>query len=217
MSTAATLDAYWAHRMADVHTALGGVVESYDASAQTARVRPLSRRIILAQDEEGEDEFEELPVLEEVRVLHPGGASWAIHAPISAGDGVLVVVLEQDIAAWLRSGSPGAPDDYRRFSLAHCVALPGLRRQAITGASSDNLTIHAGANAVVTLSPSRLEVHGSTSQVALAAKIDNAFNALANAVVGPQGGGAALQTALRGVWPPGGSTTCASSKLYTGG
>lgn len=58
----------------------------------------------------------------------------------------------------------------------------------------------------------RLGSKDATKLIALAEKIDGAFNALVNAAPVPNDGGAAIQAAVRAQWAPG--DTCAATNVY---
>lgn len=108
-----------------VHTAIPGIVVSYNPATQTANVRPAIKRLVPTAAE-GEFTAEALPVIPAVPVLWPrAGASW--FAPVlEAGDGVLLIMCETDPNTYLRTGEVSEPGDVRRHSLAHAVAIPGL-------------------------------------------------------------------------------------------
>lgn len=112
-------------RLSAVHTALPGIVVSYDPATQTADVRPAVKRLVPTA-EEGEYAAETLPVVPSVPVLWPrAGLSW--FAPeLHPGDGVLLVFCESDPTIYLRSGEVSEPADVRRHSMAHAVAIPGF-------------------------------------------------------------------------------------------
>lgn len=107
------------------HT-MPGVVQSYNASTQRALVKPalpIARGDI---DGDGELDFDALPVIE-VPVVWLRVAGWALHMPIAAGDGVLLIICARSLDTWIESGElDQAPADLRIAALQDAVAIPGL-------------------------------------------------------------------------------------------
>jgi hypothetical protein len=101
-----------------IHTALPAIVRAYDSTTQTAQVQLAVQ--LLGQN---------VPPLHDVPVCWPGGAQGFIHAPLAAGDSVLVIFTENDFSGWYDTGSVSAPRVLARHGL-HAVAIPGLRRAA---------------------------------------------------------------------------------------
>lgn len=108
----------------ELHTAMPGRVESYDAESQTADVKPMIRRAIPRAD--GTIARDEMPVIRAVPVCHPRWGDFFVHAPLAAGDFVMLVVCERDLAQWRQTGALSDPLDTRAHHLAHAVAIPGL-------------------------------------------------------------------------------------------
>lgn len=121
-------------RQRQLHTALPGVVDSYDAATQTATV---SLQVQLETPEGGA--FEAVPALADVPVVWPGGAVGYFHGDLSAGDPVLCIFSESDFGGWFATGSVLPPDFQRRHGL-YGVAVPGLRREPLP-VTSGHVTI----------------------------------------------------------------------------
>jgi len=205
-------------RLLDLHVALPCRVESYDATAQTVEVMPLVRRAI--EDDIGETQHEDLPKLPNVPVLFPRSAAFSATWPLAPGDTVLVVFCSSAIGNWRESGDLADPGDLRRHDLSHAIAIPGI--------APDGDTIPTSSTAaVLEVNPPATHVEvGSTSAtfVALAALVeslvDDLADAILNAAVTPNDGGAGLQTAAKatltglgwtGTTPP--TDTTAATKL----
>ncbi len=100
---------------ASVHCALPGTVESFDASSQTACVRPaLKQKGIL------------LPVIPDVPVFFPGSRDSAVTWPVTAGDECLLVFADADIDRWFE-GEDEDPVSGRMHSLSDAFAFVGFR------------------------------------------------------------------------------------------
>lgn len=178
----------------DVHTALPGRVRSYDASAQTADVVLGARRVVPAADEDvDEDTSEEYPILVAVPVVWPHGGGYRLHAPLAAGDGVLVVFPESSIDRWLDSGDAGDPAVTTRHGLDGAIAIPGLgfRGGRISSAPTDGLVIGKDGGPDVKITSSEVQAGGSLALAeaddvkAHLAAISAALNTIAGLLVPP--------------------------------
>lgn len=160
----------------DLHTALPGIVRSYDASSQTAEVELALTRPLPAEDEnDEEDTFETLPVLPSVPVAWPRGGGFYFHCPLTDGDSVLVVFCESDTNAWRNSGGVSDPSVTLRHTLSGPVAIPGLypRNDTLADADGSNATFGSDGGLKVTVTSSALEVDGNSDAAALASKVDD--------------------------------------------
>ncbi len=105
-----------------MHTAMPGIVRSYDPDAQTVEVVPALLRKYVS-----EDKAISLPVLTDIPVCFPSmGSSWVLF-PINPGDTVMLIFSERSLDKWhFGSGQidPGLP---HRFALKDAIAVPGLR------------------------------------------------------------------------------------------
>lgn len=139
-STAETLRQILEANALEIHTALPGVVRSYNSADQTAEIRlGLLRVLPSTQEEDAEDETEELPILQSVPVAWPRGGGLFLHWPLEEGDSVLVCFCEVDTNAWRSSGGVADPGLPTRHGLSGAVAVPGLypRSAVIESASGD--------------------------------------------------------------------------------
>lgn len=125
-------------RMADVHVAIPGRVETYDAALQKASVQPLVMRA--HEGEDGGRVAQKLPVIPEVPVLFPGGGGFSVTFPVQRGDVVLLVFSEASLDKFLVRDGIVDPQDDRRHNISDAIAIPGLRnfkspRSGVSGTS----------------------------------------------------------------------------------
>ena len=110
------------YNMTNVHTAFPGSVESYDPATRRADIQPYLKRKM------PDGAFLNFPIIPDVPVLFFGTKNCTIHAPLEAGDEVLMIVCERSTDKWRDSGGKEIEDaDPRRFNLADCFAIPGLQ------------------------------------------------------------------------------------------
>jgi hypothetical protein len=167
-STAETLRRVLESTLQDVHTALPGVVRSYDAGTQTAEIELGVQRVRAAEDEDVEEDAPEaLPILQGVPVLWPRGGGYFLHWPLTAGDSVGVVFSESDMNAWRESGGVVDPGVGTRHGLSGALALPGLFPRGSTIGSADGTDGRAGKDGgpYIGFKTSTIEVGGATSLV----------------------------------------------------
>jgi hypothetical protein len=206
-------------RLTDLHVALPGKVELWDNDSLKVSVRPMIKRAI--ETVSGGSKVEELPVIQNVRVVYPGGGGFAVAYPLSVGDTGVLLFCERNIAEWGRTGENSNPRDRRLHGLAGAVFLPGLRTDgdAITVAT-DGLTLGAADGSfAIKIKSDVAEIGGSSDAAALASKTNEQINDLKTAISGwspvANDGGAALKVALA-TWF-GVSASVGSSKLKLGG
>ena len=122
-------------RLASVHTAMPGVIETYDADTQRAVVDPSPRVLI-----DGGDPVERPPLVN-VPVIFPGGGGVTLALSMQPGDPVLLIVSERGIGPWKEMSTPGdyTPPRSRFFSLADAFALPISGKIAPTDAAKGGI------------------------------------------------------------------------------
>lgn len=115
----------------EMHCALPAIVESYDKAAQTVTVKPALRERLSGGT------YVELPLLSDIPVFFPGGASSGITFPVQKGDECLVIFADRCIDAWFQYGGIQNPVSLRRHDLSDGFAFVGFRSQnnALTGIS----------------------------------------------------------------------------------
>jgi len=147
-------------RLRDVHVALPGRIESYDASEQKADVKPMVGELLPTRA--GREIEESLPVIPNVPLVFPRGGGFYLTLPMRPGDFVLLVVNERSIDTWISGdGDEKSPDDFRTHNLSDAVALAGLYplRAALDEVSvGDNLVIGREGGSSIHLRPDD-EIH----------------------------------------------------------
>lgn len=104
-----------------VHTGMPGIVKSFDAGTQTAKVQPAIKRIWV------DDGAVALPECVDVPVFFPGGGGFVLTFPVTAGDGCLLVFAERAIDYWWEKGGVQEPSEVRMHDLSDAFAFVGMR------------------------------------------------------------------------------------------
>ena len=111
----------------DIHTALPGIIQSFDPARMTCSVQPAIRGAIRQPD--GRVQAVDLPLLVDCPVVFPGGGGYELTFPLAAGDDCLIIFAERCIDAWWQSGGVQAAAEYRMHDLSDGFVLAGVRSQ----------------------------------------------------------------------------------------
>ena len=104
----------------DVHTALPGVIVSYDYTKQKAEIQPSLKKSYL------DGTTLDLPILSNVPVIFPRAGGASLTFPVVQGDTCLLLFIERSTDLWKSVGGNVAPNDPRKFDLSDAVAIMGL-------------------------------------------------------------------------------------------
>ena len=135
----------------DVHTALPGVIESFDAGEQLAKVRPAIKRVFKTSDGEAVTTTpQELPLLINVPVIFPAGNGWHLTFPVTKGDECLIIFCERSIEGWRNDGGVVEPSAKRFHALNDAVAIMGLhsKPQKISDYSESAIELRTTGNKI---------------------------------------------------------------------
>lgn len=166
------LESVMTDRLADVHTAMPGSVESFDPVRQTANVKLLLKRRVTRENGEVEDVSTGVAV--NVPVVFPGAGGFRLVFPLNAGDGVLVVFAESSIDQWQSLGGE-QPGGVRRFHLADAIALPGLRHDVWAGLPASGMSIGSDSGPGIVLSPTDVQLGAREGSPATEAAIHGTY------------------------------------------
>ena len=212
------------NRLLDVHTSLPGAIQTYDPVSQTATIELQIQRP-LEGDVEGEFELEDLPVLQNVRVVFPRTKKFMLTFPIEPGDTGDVFFAETPIGQWRAVDGVAVPESVGRFDLSGAKFYPGLSKDSenISDVIATEMVIGeiGGIQARVNSTAFEVVTGGAgpaADFVAMSAKVDLLWTTLYNLFVtgwtpAANDGGAALKTAFVAAFPPPGPSSVASSNL----
>lgn len=116
--------------LVELHTAIPGKVQTFNAASQVADIVPQFKRVIREAD--GTRAPETLPVIPSVPVLFPRAGAFFFSFPIVSGTTGLIILAEYSIDRWRQGGEQADPGDTRRHGLSGAVFLPGLSVAADT-------------------------------------------------------------------------------------
>jgi hypothetical protein len=144
-------------------TALPGIVQKFDAAANTVDVQPTINGVVTNPD--GSTSSLQMPVLLDCPVAWQGGGDCTLTFPIKQGDECLVVFASRCINGWWAQGGVQDPPKLRMHNLSDGFALVGLKSKPSTFAidtSSVQLRSDDG-QAYVSINPTSHEVKIQTS------------------------------------------------------
>lgn len=115
-------------RAASIKTrvAIPGIIQSFDAAAQTVTVRPALREKL---NLDGTEQWVDIPLLVDVPVALPRAGGYALTLPIQAGDECLVVFGDMCMDGWWQSGGVQNQVECRRHDLSDGFAIVGIWSQ----------------------------------------------------------------------------------------
>jgi hypothetical protein len=196
MTTEELLELVLDTRQRELHTAMPGRVESYDADTQTCDVLPQLK--IQRPDGEGGYTTCDLPVLPHVPVCFQRTTNFFMSFPLQKGDFVLLVFSERAIGNWRQKGEASNPGDLRMHSLAGAVAIPGVypTSGALENADGTNMVLGAddGGDSRIEIKPSGNGINLGAGATAGVARIGDRINASAQLVAWAQSVELALST-----------------------
>jgi hypothetical protein len=127
----------------DLHTALPGVIISYDYTKQKAEVQPALKKSYL------DGTTLDLPILSNVPVIFPKAGGASLTFPVVQGDTCLLLFIERSTDLWKSVGGNVAPNDPRKFDLSDAVAIMGLfpfTENSLAENNSDVLLTYKSSN-----------------------------------------------------------------------
>jgi hypothetical protein len=148
------------NRLKELHTALPGIVQSYDATKNTVTVQPAIQRVFV------KDGPKNLPLIEDVPAVFPGSGDFVITFPVKKGDECLLIFTERAIDYWYKEGGIQQPSQYRLHHLSDAVAIIGLRSQArnLSSINTDALEVrNADRSVYLQVSDSGIFIKGAVT------------------------------------------------------
>jgi len=129
----------------DVHTALPGIVDTYDAASRRARVTPAIR--ILLDD----GSLLDRPPVPDVPVLFPAGGGLSLTFPLQRGDPVLMIFSQRGMDGFKVAFRESAPSRGPIMDMSDAVALAGFGSALTTpvGVTGASLQTDDGSTSVV--------------------------------------------------------------------
>jgi len=133
------------NKLKDLHTAMPGIIETFDPDTQLATVQPAIRRIFKSVDDESIETLTptDLSILINVPVVYPGGGGFHLTFPVTKGDECLLVFCERSYDRWYNFGGVQDPGARRFHALSDATAFVGLtsKPNSIPDYDSDNVQL----------------------------------------------------------------------------
>lgn len=225
-----SLDIIIESHLAELHTAMPGFIEKYDAATGKADVQPVLKRVYL--DEDGQEVEVPYPVITNVPVACPRGGGAFVSLPLKKGDPVWLIFAERSLDGYLETDGAQQldPQDARRHHISDAIAYPGggtftnhipnaHADDLVVGLESGDAELHIKPNGEVWFKAGKLMLgaNGAAKAMALAEKVEAEIQALRDYVAGhthtwPGGMSPAPTTAP--IVPPGAVGSTASSKVF---
>lgn len=118
-------------QLLEVHTAVPGIIDTFDSEKQTARVRP-ALKMLYTPDKEaqaGDAQWVECALCVDVPVMFPGCGDYVLTFPVNQGDECLLVFAERCINHWFTQGGVQEQEELCHHDASDAIAIIGLRSQ----------------------------------------------------------------------------------------
>ena len=179
---AEALDVVLREHSSSLRVMLPGIVESYDATTQTADIKPLLP--IARHTEEGEVENEEIPVLPSVPVVFPRAGEYFMSFPLKKGHYVMLLFSDRSLDVWRRGNGSSVVDPVmlHTHNVADAVALVGLNPSSedLADVHVDNIVIGKDGGAQVHIKADQVSLYeeNAADYVALAGDVASNLSAI---------------------------------------
>lgn len=156
------------NRLKDLHTAMPGIIQSFDHETQLATVQPAVRRIFKSVDDESVETLvaTDLPILINVPVLYPGGGGFHLTFPVKKDDECLLLFCERSYDRWYNFGGVQDPGARRFHALSDAVAFVGItsKPNSITNYDDTNVQLKKddGTVAITLLDSGEIDITAPT-------------------------------------------------------
>jgi hypothetical protein len=143
----------------NLHTAVPGVVVSFDAATQLAQIQVGIKTLLIDNNEI------EIPPLINVPMTFIRGGGFSQTLPIAAGDECLITFCEKSIDRWKKDGSGFSPEHARKHSLSDAVA---------------SVTLSSQKNVIPNFDAANLQIKKDDGTVSITLNSDSSFKIISN-------------------------------------
>ncbi len=165
-------------RLRSVNVACPGIVQEYNPIKKTATVLPAIRGTV--PDDDGIFQPEDLPPIQNVKVIWPKCGKISITGTLQAGDEVELVFNTRANTEWRRTGQVSTPIDERYHGLGYPVAYP-TDTSDVTDSTDTDESIGRPGGLRLHFKDSTIEVGNGTNFAALANKVLTELNSIKSA------------------------------------
>jgi len=135
-------------KLKKIHTALPGIVESYDPRTRRAVIQPAIDLLMTDGQTVPRAKINNVPV------IHPNAGTMIVHMPIQRGDAVMLLVSERGMNSFKKAYGSSPPDLGSFMNLGDSVAIVGFGSQEAAPASDTAICIQdEGGSVYVSIEP----------------------------------------------------------------
>ena len=160
----------------ETHTCMPGQIAQVKSSTKVD-VQPLLQR------KYKDGTLVTLPIIQDVPVCFPSGATWWVKCPIAVGDTGIIFFAERSLDKWLAGGGLIDPADPRKHDLSDAMFYPGLKpfSQSVPGDPTD-LILHNKVAEIQMKSSGKYLIKGASSElIDLISQLADLCSQIANA------------------------------------
>jgi len=146
-----------------IHTAIPGIIESYDYTTCKAEVKPSIKRQYV------DGSVLSMPIIVNVPVIWPRTKNGSITFPLERGDSILIIFSERSLENWLSKGHDVTPGDRRKFDISDAIAIPGLFSfdEPVKTTSNDKFEIHYNDSSITINSSGQVNINNGNLTIDL--------------------------------------------------
>jgi hypothetical protein len=108
-------------------TALPVIIKKHDTDKNTVHAQSSIKLKRIKPD--GKEEWVEIPKMEDMPILYPGGGGATITMPMAEGDEALAIFSSRSIDKWWQQGGVQEQTEARMHDLSDGFIIPGFRSQ----------------------------------------------------------------------------------------
>ncbi len=184
---------------ASMWTCLPAFITKINLAQMTIEAQPTIQGRVTNED--GSQEFVDLPLLGDVPICFPRGGGFSMTFPMKIGDEVLIIFASRCIDAWWQSGGIQQPIETRMHDLSDGFAVLGNTSQpnVISDISSDDLEIRNDDGTVYLSLGADGKIgfkNATTDLKTVLTDFQTAVNAFMTTLAAFGGGGAAVTQAM---------------------
>ena len=135
----------------DLRVAVPGIVQSFNATAQTVTVQIAIREMINVITPDGQGGAAPVPtptqiqILSDVPICMPRGGGFEVTLPVAVGDECLVIFSDSCMSAWWANGGVQNPEVSRRHNLSDGFAIlgPWSQKRKLSAYSTTGLQVRS--------------------------------------------------------------------------
>jgi hypothetical protein len=158
--------------MSNVHTAMPGIIQSYNAKTKTVSVLPSVKMTFV------DGTVKSMPIITDVQVVFPGTKNTVMQFELVKGDSCLLICSSASLENWVNNKVVEVEaGDARRFALTDAFCIPGVfpaKEPGKVGQGKGLELMHKNGKIWIT-DQGKIELNGNSKQLVTHAELAQAL------------------------------------------